>query len=107
MLLVAGLVGIGVGCGDRSPTLPSMPEGARELPTATAAPSNDRHNPIPTPRDDQRPPKKPLSCDEFDTWHEANAVFITFGGPEEDPYGMDSDGDGIPCEALLEQESDG
>ncbi len=89
------------------PTLTSTPESARELPTSTAVPSSDRHGPIPTPREDQRPPKKPLFCDEFDTWREANAVFITFGGPEKDPYGMDPDGDGIPCEALREQKPDG
>ena len=59
---------------------------------------------MPTPSEDQRPPKKPVFCHEYDTWRQANAVFKDFGGPENDPYGMDPDGDGIPCEALREQE---
>ena len=39
-------------------------------------------------------------CDDFDSWREANEFFIAAGGPEKDPYGMDPDADGIPCEAL-------
>ena len=111
MLLVVGLVGIVVfaGCGNGvgSPKPTVTPKNAGDLPTSTAVPSSDQDGPIPTPSEDQRPPKKPLFCDEFDTWPQADAVFKTFGGPENDPYGMDPDGDGIPCEALLEQKPDG
>ena len=107
LLLVVGLAVIllGAGCvgGDSLPTATVTPKNVPVLPTSTAVPSSDRSGPIPTPREEQRPPKKPVFCDEFDTWQQAEATFKTFGGPEQDPYGMDPDGDGIPCEALLEQ----
>lgn len=40
------------------------------------------------------------NCSDFGTQPEAQAFFIAEGGPEEDPHGLDADGDGIACEAL-------
>ena len=109
MLLVVALVWVlaVAGCGSReaSPKPTGTPEGARSLSTATAVPAIDRKDPGSVPSEDQRPPpppKKPLPyfCSDFDTWREANEFFIAAGGPERDPYGLDSDGDGTPCEEL-------
>ena len=37
------------------------PESARDLPTSTAGPPTDRHGPIPTPSEDDRPPKSSMT----------------------------------------------
>ena len=39
-------------------------------------------------------------CDDFESWGEANAFFIRAGGPESDPYRLDGDSNGVPCESL-------
>lgn len=39
-------------------------------------------------------------CSDFDTQPEAQAFFISEGGPEEDPHDLDRDGNGIACESL-------
>ena len=41
-------------------------------------------------------------CRWFDTWSEAIAFYMANGGPESDRFFLDLDGDGIPCERLLE-----
>ncbi len=40
------------------------------------------------------------NCVDFDDWTQANRLFVDSGGPEADPYGLDGDGDGVPCESL-------
>ena len=94
VLLVVGLVCIVVvaGCGDGSPTATVTPEHALNLPTVTEA---RLHGPV------------GFHCGDFDTWRDANDVFRAAGGPERDPYRLDLDADGIPCEALREQKPDG
>ena len=39
-----------------------------------------------------------LSCSDFPSWTEAQAIFILAGG--NDPHGLDEDGNGIACEEL-------
>jgi len=38
-------------------------------------------------------------CPDFATQAEAQRFFIENGGPNEDPHGLDRDGDGIACES--------
>ena len=108
MLLVVGLacilVVVGCGDGDGSPTVTVTPKSARDLPTATPVPTADRGEPSrsfwsidPDGRD----------CSGFATWSEANEFFRAAGGPQRDPYRLDPDADGVPCEALREQKPDG
>jgi hypothetical protein len=40
------------------------------------------------------------NCDDFATQAEAQAFFLSEGGPANDPHGLDADGDGIACESL-------
>jgi hypothetical protein len=40
------------------------------------------------------------NCDDFATQAEAQAFFLSEGGPGNDPHGLDADGDGIACENL-------
>ena len=40
------------------------------------------------------------NCDDFATQAEAQAFFLSEGGPTYDPHGLDADGDGIACESL-------
>lgn len=40
------------------------------------------------------------NCDDFDTQKEAQKFFKKHGGPQEDPYNLDGDGDGRACESL-------
>lgn len=39
-------------------------------------------------------------CADFETWEEANAFFVSEGGPRSDPHNLDGDRDGVPCTAL-------
>ncbi len=39
-------------------------------------------------------------CSDFATHAEAQAFFLSQGGPSNDPHRLDSDGDGIACESL-------
>ena len=41
-----------------------------------------------------------LNCSDFETWEEANALFIQAGGPTSDPHRLDGNNDGIPCQSL-------
>ncbi len=45
----------------------------------------------------------PLSCTDFNSWAEAQSVFLTAGGPAKDPHGLDPDSDGQICGELLEK----
>lgn len=38
-------------------------------------------------------------CADFDTQKAAQTFFINHGGPQDDPHGLDSEGDGIACES--------
>ena len=40
------------------------------------------------------------NCSDFDTWQEAQNLFLAEGGPEEDPHRLDGNNDGIACESL-------
>lgn len=39
-------------------------------------------------------------CADFSSQDEAQEVFEDAGGPDDDPYNLDRDGDGIACETL-------
>lgn len=41
-----------------------------------------------------------LDCNDFETWEEANTIFIQAGGPSSDPHRLDGNNDGIPCQSL-------
>ena len=45
------------------------------------------------------PPTGDVNCSDFDTQAEAQAFFEAHD-PENDPYGLDADGDGVACESL-------
>ena len=47
------------------------------------------------------------NCGDFQTWAQAYRVFVDAGGPEEDPYRLDGDNDGVPCQSLLDAQKDG
>ncbi|WP_256391489.1 excalibur calcium-binding domain-containing protein [Natronoarchaeum rubrum] len=51
----------------------------------------------------EEPPPRDYNCDDFDTWEEANEVYENSSGE----YGLDGDGDGIPCEDLPGAPDDG
>lgn len=42
----------------------------------------------------------PLRCSDFNSWVEAQAVFIAAGGPAKDRHNLDPDGNGFACEDL-------
>lgn len=45
----------------------------------------------------------PLSCGDFNSWAEAQAVFLKAGGPGQDPHGLDPDSNGTACDDLKAQ----
>ena len=40
------------------------------------------------------------NCGDFSSWQEAQDFFLSEGGPDNDPHGLDNNGDGIACESL-------
>ena len=42
-----------------------------------------------------------MACSDFSTWNEAQAFFLSHGGPESDPYLLDVDGNGILCQSIV------
>ena len=40
------------------------------------------------------------NCEDFETWEEAQEVYESYGGIENDVHRLDRDKDGVPCEAL-------
>lgn len=74
--------------------------------TLTATNDDGRDNAEVTVTVEAPPPDEPdepfvdRDCSDFDTQPEAQAFFIAEGGPEEDPHGLDGDGNGIACESL-------
>lgn len=65
-------------CGETGPTTP--PPSNPPAPGSPAPPSGD------------------VNCSDFSSQAEAQAFFDSHGPG--DPYGLDSDGDGIACESL-------
>lgn len=47
------------------------------------------------------------NCGDFQTWAQAYRVFIDAGGPEEDPYRLDGNSDGVPCQSLPDAPKEG
>lgn len=44
--------------------------------------------------------KKNYNCSDFTTQKDAQKFFKKHGGPQQDPYNLDGDGDGRACESL-------
>ena len=40
------------------------------------------------------------NCSDFDNWEQAQRFYEENGGPDEDPHGLDRDGNGLACETL-------
>ena len=109
--LACGVVAVGCVVGDGSPTPTVAPTGP---PSAHFAVGEGSPQPIPIvtearlhgalPSPDSDPDSQPSECGDFESWRQANQFFIAAGGPKSDPFGMDPEGDGIPCETLREQE---
>ncbi len=80
--------------GTTGPPVPAL--GAEEAPPPPPAPEP---TPEPTPEPDpavELPPGD-LDCSDFETQQEAQE---TLNADSSDPYGLDGEGDGIPCESL-------
>lgn len=98
------------------PTQTPAPEPTQEPSPetqATQAATPDAPLPTPTSRGTEPsiPPKDPetaapFGCGDFETWDEANQFFQENGGPDADPYHLDTDGDTIPCNADTDQGAD-
>ena len=71
-----------------APVSDSGPGGQEAQPTPT---------PAPQPDEDQFQDR---NCSDFATWQEAQAFFLSEGGPSQDPHGLDRNGDGTACESL-------
>ena len=71
-------------------SLPGSPEQPPPTPTKAPTPTATR----PETEDDDR------NCSDFDTWQEAQDFFLSAGGPDSDPHGLDGNNDGTACESL-------
>ena len=78
------------------------------LPTQTPVPSpvpspSPSPTPSPTPEATAPPPEEAFvdrDCGEFADWQEAQAFYLSEGGPDADPHRLDGDGDGVVCQSL-------
>ena len=67
-------------------------------PTATITPlESSTPTPHPTPSDSEEPDR---DCSDFPTWWASQVFFLSTGGPQSDPHGLDRNNDGIACESL-------
>ena len=41
-----------------------------------------------------------MRCSDFHTWEDVQEFFVLHGGPGSDPFGLDVDGNGIPCQSI-------
>ena len=71
-------------------SLPGSPEQPPPTPTKAPTPTATR----PETEDDDR------NCSDFGTWREAQDFFLSAGGPDSDPHGLDGNNDGTACESL-------
>ena len=77
--------------------------GQQMEPTTTVTAQTGEASPSPT---QTLPPPSPTitfedrNCSDFDTWPEAQEFYETTRGPDEDPHGLDRDGDGVACGSL-------
>ena len=74
---------------------PSPTPVATPTPTPAPAPT-----PIPEPTPPREEPFVDRDCGDFSGWREAQTFFESEGGPQEDPHGLDGDGDGVACQSL-------
>ena len=77
-----------------------QPEQAAEpspAPTPVSTPT-----PIPAPEPTAQPedPFVDRDCGDFASWQEAQAFYLSEGDPDDDPHGLDGDGDGVACQSL-------
>lgn len=95
--------GNGVSC----QSLPGAPSSQTESPMPSPSPT-------PTPLPEAQATKEAQSfvglpfdpngidrdCGDFTSWWDAQNFFFAAGGPDDDPHGLDHNGDGIVCESL-------
>ena len=86
---------------DQRAVTPTMPPAAATTPITPAAA-------IPTPTSavvatPAAGGAGSIDCGDFQTWEGAQQFFILKGGPDSDEYRLDTDGDGIACNAESDQ----
>ena len=70
-------------------------ESLSGAPTQVSEPSLDEQaTPALAPEIEDR------NCADFSNWSEAQAFYLAAGGPNDDPHGLDHNGDGSACESL-------
>ena len=94
-----------------SPSIPASPPAAIVVPTPTPTPP-PAATVVPTPTPKPTPPPTPelagppeesfvdRDCGDFADWMEAQAFYLSEGGPNSDPHSLDGDGDGVACQSL-------
>lgn len=92
----------GSACAQAVPLAPA-PSGGSARGSSTSAPGGPAPAPAPPPPSSvPPPPSAPVAgdrdCKDFATQEEAQAFFLSQGGPASDPHRLDKDGDGIACE---------
>lgn len=101
----------------KAPPEETSPPGETAEPTAEDPPSGDQTaSPEPETASGkdtggtEGPPDletaAPIGCGDFLTFEEVDEFFRENGGPDQDPYHLDTDQDGIPCNAASDQGSD-
>ena len=74
---------------------PTVSPSLVPTPTPTPTPTPE-HTPEPAPEE----PFEDRDCGDFSEWQDAQDFFLAEGGPDEDPHGLDRDGDGVACQSL-------
>ena len=86
--------------------VPTVAATSEAMVTVTPAPTIQRSTPTPpaptavaSPTLTPERTEVPDDCGDFATHREAQLYFLEQGGPIDDPFGLDTDGDGIACNA--------
>lgn len=70
-------------------------ESLKDTPAGDPGPSEPDSEP--TPRENIFVDR---NCGDFPTWQKAQDFFLSAGGPDSDPHGLDRNGDGVACQSL-------
>ena len=82
----------------QSPTATVVPPTL--VPTPPSPTSSPKQAPPTVPATPPRSPAPGVNCTSFSGWTDAQDFFLEHGGPDDDPYGLDGNRDGVACQSL-------
>ena len=84
-----------------TPTFAAVPTPTAQVAPAVALTPAPSPTPLPSAQPESADEEAvDRNCSDFADWEEAQAFFLSEGGPEADSHLLDGDGDGVACQSL-------